>query len=188
MTIFFEFMKRNQLSRTNESGPARHIFEDQEGVAEAGERLCRFVDPHRLLDSAEGPRWPLVVFAFDEAHILTDNPPSKEWSLFLELRLILRKIHKLPIFSLFLSTAGRLSVFSPGVRSDRSNRVRNPGFHFLDPITEISFDDIAYPALEDTITLDRVVKIDWMSHLGRPLCVHSTSSYHFREQLTSHFG
>ncbi|KAH9979127.1 hypothetical protein BJV74DRAFT_798332, partial [Russula compacta] len=33
----------------------------------------------------------------------------------------------------------------------------------------ISFDDLAYPARESTITLDRVVHMDWISHLGRPL-------------------
>ena len=36
-------------------------------------------------------------------------------------------------------------------------------------ITEVSFDDLALPAREDTVSLDRVVQMDWISHLGRPL-------------------
>jgi hypothetical protein len=171
------------LSTKNKVNPGLCVSEDRVGLEEAGEKLCRFVDPHRLLDSAEGPRWPLVVFAFDEAHILTDNPPDDDWNLFLELRRILRQIHKFPIFSLFLSTAGRFNLCSSEIRSDPSNRVRDPSFRPLDPISEISFDDLEYPALKDTVTLDRVVQIDWISHLGRPLYVHS--SYPFREQLTS---
>jgi hypothetical protein len=162
------------VSRETKGSPDRYLFENEEGVEEAGERLCRFVDPHRLLDSMIGPRWPLVVFAFDEAHTLTDNPPDKEWSLFLELRRILRQTRDFPIFSLFLSTAGRFNLFSPAIRSDPSNRVRDPSSRPLDPITEISFDDIAYLALENSVTLDRVVQMDWISHLGRPLYVHSS--------------
>lgn len=160
-------------TRTNETA-SRYVYGTREGVAEAGEMFCRFIDPHHLLDSVEGPRWPLVVFSFDEAHILTDNPPSKEWNLFLELCCTLRQIHKLPIFSLFLPTAERFNQFFPEIRSDPSHRIRNLGCRPLDPITEISFDDIAYPTLEGTITLDRVVQVDWMSHLGRPLYVRSS--------------
>ena len=135
--------------------------------------------PPAGLGQTEGPRWPLVVFSFDEAHILTDIPPREEWNLLLELRCTLRQIHMLPVFSLFLSGGGR---FFPELRSvllDPSPRVRHLGCRHLDPITEISFDDIAYPTTEGAITLDRVVQVDWMSHLGRPLCVHSSD--HFRE-------
>ena len=40
------------------------------------------------------------------------------------------------------------------------------------PISEISFDDIACSALKDTVTIDKLVGIQWISHLGRPLYVH----------------
>jgi hypothetical protein len=105
------------------------------------------------------------------------------------LRRILRQIHDFPIFSVFLSTAGRFDKFSPEIRSEPSARAREPHNRPLNPISEISFDDIAYPALRDTVTIDRVVDIDWISHLGRPLYVHP---YHpFRELLhttLSRFG
>ncbi len=152
-------------------------------MKEAGKALCRFIDEHGLLDSHNGPRRPLVVLAFDEAHLLTDNPPDQgHWNLFLELRRYLRQIQELPIFSLFLSTAGRFNQFPPDIHSDPSARATEPGNRPLDPISEISFDDIAYPALKGTITIDKVVEIDWISHLGRPLYVHP--SYPFRELLS----
>jgi hypothetical protein len=97
------------------------------------------------------------------------------WNFFWELRRVLRQIHDLAIFSLFLSTAGRFHLFSPEIRSDPSNRVRDSSSRPLDPISEISFDDLAYLALNNTVTLDRVVQTDWISHLGRPLYVHSSS-------------
>jgi hypothetical protein len=135
------------------------------------------------LDSAGGPRRPLVVLAFDEAHTLTDNPPGQAgWNLYSELRRILQQIDHLPLFSLFLSTSGRFDQFSPDIHSDPSARARELDNRPLDPISEISFDDVAYPALKGTTTIDRVVEIDWLSHLGRPLYVHR--SYRFRELLS----
>jgi len=174
---FPQFVEMSEL-RDDEKEP-RYILKDDGGVPEAGTSLCNFIDEHDLLDSPSGPRRPLVVLAFDEAHTLTDNPPGKaDWNLYSELRRILRQINHLPIFSLFLSTAGRFDKFSPDIHSDPSARARELDNRPLDPISEISFDDIARPALKGTITIDRVVEIDWLSHLGRPLYVHR--SYPFR--------
>ncbi|KAI9512364.1 hypothetical protein F5148DRAFT_1008366 [Russula earlei] len=136
----------------------------------AGENLCRFIDENQILDSKEGLRRPLIILAFDEAHILTDRPDEQnDWNLFTELRRILREIKDLPIFSLFLSTAGRFHKFSPEIRFDPSARAREPTNRPLNPISEISFDDIAHPAIMDTRTIHDVVTTDWISHLGRPL-------------------
>ena len=155
------------------------------GLQEAGEDLCRFIDEHRLSDSKKGPRRPLIILAFDEADTLIDNPPDeKYWNLFSELRHVLREIQHLQIFSLFLSTAARFDKFFPDVHSDPLARAREPEFRRLDPISEISFDDIAYPALKDTVTIDKVVGIDWICHLGRPLYVHP--SYPFGELPSYH--
>jgi len=141
-----------------------------EGLPGAGERFCRFIDQCKVLESGTGPRRPLVILAFDEAHILTDNPRHQtNWNLFSELQRILRQINDLPIFSVFLSTARRFEKFSPEICSEPSARARDPDNRPLSPITEISFDDIAYPASKDTVTMKRVVDIDWISHLGRPL-------------------
>ncbi|KAF8330456.1 uncharacterized protein EI90DRAFT_3060807 [Cantharellus anzutake] len=128
------------------------LQEAGKGPLDAGESLCRFIDEHKILESNHGPRRPLVVLAFDEAHALTDNPRQTDWNLFSELRRTLRQIQDFPIFSIFLSTAGRFNKFSPEIRSDPSARVREPD-----------------NPLKDTVTIHRVVETDWISHLGRPL-------------------
>ena len=91
-------------------------------VEEAGEMLCRFVDPRGLLDSAKGPRQPLVIFAFDDAHVLTDNPITDSWNLFSELRHNLRRIYKLPIFR-FLFRKRESSI----ILSNFKDQFRRPG-------------------------------------------------------------
>ena len=179
---FLQFAGNNELVG-DEKKPG-HFVSELEGPAEAGERLCRFIDEHHLLDPESGPRRPLVVLAFDEADTLTDNPPNNDWNLFFELRSILRQITELPIFSLFLSTAGRYEKITPVIRYNPSARARDPDNRPLDPISEISFDDIAYPASKGTITIHNTVSIDWISHLGRPLYVHP--SYPSRELLSYH--
>jgi hypothetical protein len=140
------------------------------GLRDAGKTLCRLIDKDKVSNSKNGPRRPLVIFSFDEADILTDDLPDEQgWNLFSDLRRVLRKINRLQIFSLFLSTAGRFHKFSPDVHHEISTRDKHPNNRPLDPIVEVSFDDIAYSAPMDTVKIDRVVGIDWMSHLGRPL-------------------
>ena len=140
-------------------------------VEEAGKRLCQFIDPLNLLDSIKGPRRPLVIISFDESHNLTDNPSSTVWTLFSELHRVFRWIVDYPIFSLCLSTAARFIRISSERCPDPSTRIANPDLHFLHPICEISFDDVAYPASDNAVFLRRVVEMDWMCHLGRPLYV-----------------
>jgi hypothetical protein len=161
----------------NADSPPQYKNEEHGSVNETGERLSKFIDPQGILDLDKGSRWPLVILAFDESHILTDNPKDRSWTLFSELRRTLREIVDWPIFSLFLSTAGSFHLFSPEIKSDHSSRVTNAVLLPLDPISEISFDDLAFAAEEGTVSLDRVVQTDWMSHLGRPLCVHFTCAF-----------
>ncbi|KAH9953569.1 hypothetical protein BC827DRAFT_1379867 [Russula dissimulans] len=167
-----ECTRDNQV--TEPGSPPRYVDLSQCGVRESAEELCRLIDPQKTLDSPKGPRRPLVILAFDESHLLTDNPKNSTWNLFLELRRTLREMVKSPIFSLFLSTARRFYKFSPEIRSDPSTRIAKADLIPLDPISEISFDDLAFPAGENTVTLNRVVQMDWISHLGRPLF----GSYH----------
>jgi hypothetical protein len=179
--------ERNKTpEESNTHSSKRYIYEAEEDVKKAADSLCRFIDLHGVLDSDTGSRWPLVILAFDESHILTEFPEGCGWTLFSELRRTLQAIGKQPIFSLFLATAGSFHLFSPEIRSDPSRRVTDKSLRPLDPITEISFDDLAYPAKEDSVSLSRVVATDWIAHLGRPLCVHFT--YSFREQLISHLN
>ena len=187
--IFSEDDRSLELEESDEASQwlntdivTRDIDEASAKVEEAGERLCRFIDPYGVLDSGKGSRRPLVILAFDEAHILTELPKRSSWTVFSELCRTLHAIVRKPIFSLFLSTAGCFHRSSPEIKSDPST---DHGIPPLGPITEISFDDLAYPAKEDTVSLSQVVTTDWISHLGCPLCViHFT--YSFRVQLISH--
>jgi hypothetical protein len=151
--------------------PSRFVGTDGNGIQEAGLALCEFVDPRGTLIYNKGPRRPLVIFSFDESHVLTETPRGGIWTLFSELRRTLGRLVKLPLFSLFLSTAGHFRQFSPETKSDPSSRITNKDLHALDPITEISFDCLLPPVMEDSVTLNQVVQMEWMSHLGRPLYV-----------------
>ena len=168
-----------------------YVSKDGDGIENAGDLLAQFVDPGKLLDhDGERPRRPLVIFAFDEAHVLTDYPQitstsrATNWNLFSELRRVLKQTSDHAIFYLFLSTAGRFHLFSPETSSDSSMLIQNLTLSTLDPITEISFDDLAYAAPEYKVMLEQVVGIDWMCHLGRPL--YSLFGNYFSEQLTYH--
>ena len=118
-------------------------------------------------------RWPLVLLSFDEPHVLTHGAKVGEWSLFTELRRILQRLDHphISIFSLFLSTAGNFRFLSPDIKFDPSSRVVNESLRPFHPITDISFDCLAYSAIEDKVSLFRVVQMDWIAHLGRPLYV-----------------
>jgi hypothetical protein len=110
--------------------PPRYRFKDKGGVRGAGKTLCEYIDPQGLLDSNKGPWRPLVILGFDEAHLLTGLPqrlPSKhlEWTLFSELRRVLRELVDMPMLSLFLSTAGSANIFSPPIQSNPSSLVTN---------------------------------------------------------------
>ncbi len=141
-------------------------------TGDAAKSLSDFIDPNHVLDLKEKlPRQPLIILAFDEAHLLTNNPSNEPWTFFSELHRILHQTSDQPIFSLFISTAGRFQLFSPSTGSDPSAWIRGSTLLPLDPIMEIHFDVLAHKAKENTVMLDMVMSMDWMSHLGCPLYV-----------------
>ncbi|KAI0291241.1 hypothetical protein B0F90DRAFT_1824049 [Multifurca ochricompacta] len=99
---------------------------DGNEVREAGLELCKFVDPEGYLDLLECPRRPLARAE--------------------------RELVELPVFSLFISTAGKFHVFSLEIGKDPSNRVANMNLSVLHPISESSFDDLMTPPEEDSVT------------------------------------
>jgi hypothetical protein len=136
--------------------------------------MPQFIDPRGALggpSKGEHVKRPLLVLAFDEAHGLADFRRGNDWSIYTELRRCLCLLGDLPIFTLFLSTAGKFRLFSPERQWDRSNRIMNNLLRALPPITETGFDQLAFVATEYEITLDRAVEDEWICHLGRPLCV-----------------
>jgi hypothetical protein len=115
---------------------------------------------------------PLVILAFDEAHVLTTVQNGVLWSNFSELRHALRGLNRLPCFSLFLSTTGKISQFTPSKDDDVSLRVVDGDLTLIQPFTDIGFDALAIKiSLSNNWTLEAVSSISHMAHYGRPLYV-----------------
>lgn len=125
------------------------------GVQQAGDELINFIFPLKGICKENGLRRPLLILAFDEAHQLASGYYYQEPILLSELRRVLSEFNGKPIFGLFLSTVA--NTFKPYDIQD------------LPPITETSFDALAYVAEEGVTTLDEVAQARWMAHLGRPL-------------------
>jgi len=167
----FKFAKNSQRRKEGGNPASPRYLRKNTSVNCVAQELTKFIDPLNLLDASEGPRRPLILLAFDEGHFLAHGPEDKKWTLFSELQHALRIFVDLPIFSLFLSTSTKLRSLSPEIRSDPSRRVVEYQLKCLYPITEISFDDLVFPAIENTIALEDVVSTNWICHLGRPLYV-----------------
>jgi hypothetical protein len=118
---------------------------------------------------------PLVVLVFDEAHTTTQRHQAagEEWSIFSELRHALRRLHGQPLFSLFLSTTGKISQFTSAMEEDLSARVVEGTLIVIQPYTDLGFDHLARViSLDGSWTLERLTELCHMCSLGRPLCVY----------------
>ncbi len=78
---------------------------------------------------------------------------------------------------------GNLQLFCPDRKSDPSHRVVLNELLPFNPITIVSFDCLAFPVEERSVTLNQVVQMEWISHLGWPLYV---SSVHCIENACAH--
>ena len=112
-----------------------------------------------------------MVICWDESHSLTDIVINGEsWTCFSELRRSLRKIRRLPIFSVFLSTAGKFHPFSPDVQFEPSNRIATLNLELFSPITEVGFDEFAIKVNSTSgLSLAEVASTYRMAHFGRAL-------------------
>ena len=124
-------------------------------MPQAGAKLTSFICPPKGFCRENQLQRPLVILAFDDAHQLADRAYGVNWTLLSVLRRVLYELYGEPIFALFLSTAA--DKFKPDDIQD------------LPPITEISFDALAFTAKEGVTTLGEVAQDKWMSHLGRPV-------------------
>ena len=171
LTYPFKFNSHCKVgSEITTGSPAQYVDQTGKGVHSAAKALHDFVDPRGLVKYGQWRR-PLVVLSFDESHVLTDGTKESEWSTFSELRRILQRLGGHLIFSLFLSTSGNFRMLSPDIKPDPSSRVVNEALLPFHPITDVSFDCLARPAAEGSMTLFEVTQIDWIAHLGRPLYV-----------------
>jgi hypothetical protein len=112
----------------------------------------------------------MVILAFDEAHVLAEEVEADNtWSQFSEFRRVLRSIRSYPIFSLFLSTTGRVHAFTPSPRDDLSGRLMVQNLALFPPFTELGFDQLVEKIHEGKVNIDQVVKYSFMCMFGRPL-------------------
>jgi hypothetical protein len=121
-----------------------------------------------------GSSGPLLVLAFDEAHMLTERKTveTRHWSNFNELRHALRALHRFSCFTLFMSTTGKISQFTSAPEEDDSLRLFIRQLILIQPFTDVGFDTLAQKvSLAGDWDLDRVTTNSHMAHLGRPLCV-----------------
>jgi hypothetical protein len=142
-------------------------------LKEAVESLLKVLDPNLDLMSDLSQLPPMAVLAYDEAHVLSDdkyNPLDGTWSIFSELRRNHRRLNKYPIFSVFLSTSGKIQDISPPPRNDKSKRLEQRELMSLTPFTELGFDQMIQPPIsEGSVTIDDVSTLKCMAMHGRPL-------------------
>lgn len=116
---------------------------------------------------------PLVILAFDEAHtmIQRNEAAGEEWTVFNELHHALRRLHILPLFSLFLSKTGKFSQFTSAIEKDHS-RVVERTLVAIQPYTDLGFDPLArIIAADGSWSLERLTEDAQICSQGRPLYV-----------------
>lgn len=120
-------------------------------------------------------KFPAVFIVFDEAHSLTkplyaNNSTSR--NDFSELRRVLSLLNQVSLFTIFLSTTGKISQFTPPRGHDPSNRMNYGTFKIPHPFIYLGFDQLVgsdkmfcdkYKTLNDVTTLECI------SRMGRPL-------------------
>ena len=163
--MYSSWLFENGCSPASESGEDTQILEVAESLLQI---LSPDEDP-RLLSRAP----PVVILAYDEAHILSDekyNVLSNPWTIFSEFRRTHRSLNKYPIFSVFLSTSGKIQDLTPPPQYDKSKRLEDRELQLLPPFTELGFDQMIQPTiLEGSVTIDDVSTLEYMAMFGRPL-------------------
>jgi hypothetical protein len=94
-----------------------------------------------------------------------------QWSQLSALRRALRAIRLFPVWSLFLSTAGKLEQFAPAPVLDDSNRIVEGRLTILTPFSALGFDLLAEEVLSynGSCALSHVSSLTYKLSLGRPL-------------------
>ena len=102
--------------------------------------------------------------------LLPGADASPPWSVFSELHHILLALHDHAVFSLFLSTMGKVSQFPLAKEDDPSMHVQSGVFKLILPFVCLGFDQFADEMrLEGVFHLEEAASIDCMVTFGRPL-------------------
>ena len=129
----------------------------------------------QLNDSSNGgTAFPDIFIVFDEAHPLTepfDPSSSSSSSNFAELWRALRLFSKMPLFTFFLFTTGKISLLNPPRGRDPSNRVNHGKLKTPCPFIYLGFDQLmgSCKVFDKYRTLEDVTLLDCIAHMGRPL-------------------
>ena len=112
-----------------------------------------------------------VFIAFDEAHTLADSFDDTHESRFVVLRRILGSLSSAPLFSFFLSTTGKITQFGQPRGQDASDRINDGSLATPRPYIYLGFDQLmqSRKILARQTTLDDVVSLECVAHMGRPL-------------------
>ncbi|EDR09448.1 uncharacterized protein LACBIDRAFT_326238 [Laccaria bicolor S238N-H82] len=116
---------------------------------------------------------PVLILAFDKAHIIAEwkkSSDGEQWSVFHQVQQLLRSFRHLPIFSLFLSTTGKISQFTSAAEEDPSKRIINGDLVPGQPLTDLGFDPFAHKiSLNGDWDLKKLTHDEHICSMGRPL-------------------
>ncbi|OCH85213.1 hypothetical protein OBBRIDRAFT_860305, partial [Obba rivulosa] len=121
------------------------------------------------------PGRPIVVIALDEAEIMGKYHWAEDgsyWSSFASFRRVFRMLRKLPFYSIFLSTTGHISQFSPPLAAEHSGRLSGGHLFTIPPYCAFGFDNLIRDdkfVADGTWTLGKVTAPSYWVKLGRPL-------------------
>lgn len=121
-----------------------------------------------------------VILVFDEAHNLlatkfddmelANDASKKPWSYLSELHRVLRLLKTFSLFSVFMSTTGKIQPSVSTVANIASTRIWLRPILFHPPFCALGFDQLAeIVPIDGTYTLSDVTKIAFLVKLGRPL-------------------
>jgi hypothetical protein len=115
---------------------------------------------------------PKIILAFDEAQTISEmiRTNGAQWSKLSALRHALRALRVFPIWSVFLSTTGKLPQFTPAPAKERSDRLVKGLLFVLTPFTALGFDLLAKKvSFDGKHTLEDVASLEYRLSYGRPL-------------------
>jgi hypothetical protein len=108
------------------------------------------------------------------------SQPPHEWSNFGQFRLAMRSLNNCSLFSLFLSTTGKINEFTSSRDRDFSGRVVAGILFLIAPYTDLGFDQLARKiAYDGSFTIEDITSDDHIAHYGRPMYVFRISIFTF---------
>ncbi|KAH9911485.1 uncharacterized protein B0H18DRAFT_358315 [Fomitopsis serialis] len=159
-----KFLPKDPVWKHNQDSPI--VNQDDRTVLNSATELIQHLNSESMFPLDR----PLVILCFDESHMLTKTQArDDDWTRFSELRRSLHMICTLPIFTLFLSTMGKVEQFAPFPQQERSGRIVGRELEVFPPIVLTPFDVFAEHVSGPECTLQRVASTQYMAHLGRPL-------------------